>query len=170
MVENPLASAGDERYVGSIPGQRRSPGGGNDNLPQYPCQENFTDRGAWWATAHGVAKELDFTEHLSTSHKLTLVKHTFQRFVAYSELYIHRHHQILEPVNHPLKKPFTHQQSLTISHPPFPVINLLSVSTNDLSQTFDMNGGIQYVAFCDQLLLLSTIFLKNPCFSTSLFL
>ena len=25
--------------------------------------ENLMDRGAWWATAHGVAKELDTTEH-----------------------------------------------------------------------------------------------------------
>ena len=25
--------------------------------------ENPTDRGAWWATAHGVAKELDMAEH-----------------------------------------------------------------------------------------------------------
>ena len=26
------------------------------------------DRGAWWATVHGVAKELDTTEQLSLSH------------------------------------------------------------------------------------------------------
>ena len=34
VVKNPLAKAGD---VGSIPGIGRSPGGGNDNLPQYSC-------------------------------------------------------------------------------------------------------------------------------------
>ena len=35
---------------------RRSPGEGNDNPPQYSCLGNPTDRGAWRATVHGVAK------------------------------------------------------------------------------------------------------------------
>ena len=46
-------SAGDP---GSIPGSGRSPGEGNGNPLQYPCLENPTDRGAWQATVHGVAK------------------------------------------------------------------------------------------------------------------
>ena len=41
---------------GSIPGLGRSPGEGNGNLLQDYCLENPMDRGAWWATAHGVAK------------------------------------------------------------------------------------------------------------------
>ena len=44
-----------------IPGLGRSPGGGNGNLFQYPCLGNPTDRGAWWATVHGVTKESDLT-------------------------------------------------------------------------------------------------------------
>ena len=40
----------------SIPGSGRSPGEGNGNLLQYFCLENPMDRGAWWATVHGVAK------------------------------------------------------------------------------------------------------------------
>ena len=39
-----------------IPGLGRSPGEGNGNLLQYSCLENPMDRGAWWATIHGVAK------------------------------------------------------------------------------------------------------------------
>ena len=39
-----------------IPGSRRSPGEGNGYPFQYSCLENSTDRGAWWATVHGVAK------------------------------------------------------------------------------------------------------------------
>ena len=32
------------------------PGEGNGNPFQYSCLENPMDRGAWWATVHGVAK------------------------------------------------------------------------------------------------------------------
>ena len=49
------ASIRDARDVGLIPGSGRSPGEGNGNLPQYSCLENPMDRGAWWATVHGVA-------------------------------------------------------------------------------------------------------------------
>ena len=51
-----LASEGDIRDVSSIPRSGRSPGEGNDNPLQYSCLENPTDRGAWSATGHGVAK------------------------------------------------------------------------------------------------------------------
>ena len=40
----------------SIPGSGRSHGEGNGNPPQYSCLENPLDRGAWWATVHGVTK------------------------------------------------------------------------------------------------------------------
>ena len=53
MVKNPPANAGD---AGSIPGSGRSPGGGNGNPFQYSYLGNPMDRGAWWATVHGVAK------------------------------------------------------------------------------------------------------------------
>ena len=49
----PACNAGD---LGSIPGSGRFPGGGNGNPLQYCCLENPTDRGAWRATVHGVAK------------------------------------------------------------------------------------------------------------------
>ena len=38
---------------------------GNDNSLQYFCLENSLDRGAWWATVHGVAKS-DTSEHTHT--------------------------------------------------------------------------------------------------------
>ena len=56
VVKNPTANAGDERDAGSIPGQGRSPGEGNGNPLQYSCLENLTDRGAYQATVHRVAK------------------------------------------------------------------------------------------------------------------
>ena len=56
MIKNPPANAGDVRDEGSILGLGRSPGGGHGNPPQYSCLENFTERGAWRATVHGVTK------------------------------------------------------------------------------------------------------------------
>ena len=41
----------------SIPGLGRSPGVGNGNPLQYSCLENPVDRGARWATVHGVTKK-----------------------------------------------------------------------------------------------------------------
>ena len=56
MVRNPPANAGDIRDLGSIPGSGSSPGGQQSNLLQNSCLESPMDRGAWWATVHGVAK------------------------------------------------------------------------------------------------------------------
>ena len=61
VVKNSPANAGDVGDAGLIPGSGRSPGGGHGNPLQYSCLENPMDRGAWWATVHGV-KELDTTE------------------------------------------------------------------------------------------------------------
>ena len=56
MVQNLSAKVGD---TGSIPGLGRFPEGGNGYQLQYFCLENSMDRGAWWATVHGVTKESD---------------------------------------------------------------------------------------------------------------
>ena len=49
-------SDGNAGELGSIPGSGRCPGEGNGNPLQYSCLEKPIDRGAWWATVHGVAK------------------------------------------------------------------------------------------------------------------
>ena len=41
---------------GLISEQGRSPGEENGYPLQYSCLENSMDRGAWWATLHGVTK------------------------------------------------------------------------------------------------------------------
>ena len=38
-------------------------GDGNGNPLQCSCLENPMDKGAWWATAHGVAKRLTTNGH-----------------------------------------------------------------------------------------------------------
>ena len=53
MVKNLPANTRD---MGLIPGLGRSPGKGDGNLLQYSCLENPMDRGAWWATAHGIIR------------------------------------------------------------------------------------------------------------------
>ena len=52
-VKASACNAGD---LSSIPGLGRPPGEGNGNPLQYSCLENPMDRGAWWATVHGVTK------------------------------------------------------------------------------------------------------------------
>ena len=48
-------NAGDP---GLVPVLGQSPGEGNSNPLQYSCLGNPKDRGAWWATDHGVTKRV----------------------------------------------------------------------------------------------------------------
>ena len=70
----PACNAGDR---GSIPGLGKFPGEGNGNPLQYSCLENPTDRGAWWATVHGVAKSrTQLSDFTFTSPGTVLLKGT----------------------------------------------------------------------------------------------
>ena len=55
MGKNTPANAGDIRDTVSVPGSGRSLGAGRGNPLQYSCLKNPMDRGARWATVHGVA-------------------------------------------------------------------------------------------------------------------
>ena len=62
----PCGSAGKESAcnagdLGLTLGLGRCPGEGNGNPLQYSWLKNSRDRGVWWATVLGVAKELDVT-------------------------------------------------------------------------------------------------------------
>ena len=56
MVKKVPTNARDARDVGLIPRSGRFCGGGHGNPLQYSCWKNPMDRGAWWATVHGVVK------------------------------------------------------------------------------------------------------------------
>ena len=71
VVKNPPANAGD---AGLIPGSGRSPGERNGNPLWYSCLETSMDRGAWWASVHGVAK---IRTQLRCEEKVQLIYHTF---------------------------------------------------------------------------------------------
>ena len=89
-----VCNAGDS---GSIPELGRSPREGNGNPLQYSCLENAMNRGAWWATVHGVAKSWTW---LSDSHTHT---HT----------HTHTH---ISSVNYPLRiLPFYHTSFSMVS-------------------------------------------------------
>ena len=75
LVKKLPANARDARTMGLIPGSGRSSRGGNGNPLQYSYLENSAGRGAWRATAHGVA-ELDTTEQLRI-HTKCIYKHFF---------------------------------------------------------------------------------------------
>ena len=63
--KEPVSNAGN---AGSISGSRKSPGEGTGDPLQYPCLQNYIERGAWWATVHGVA---------NNQTRLTLSLHQF---------------------------------------------------------------------------------------------
>ena len=76
VVKNTPANARDVRDMGLIPGSGGSPGAGHSNLLQCSCLENSMDRGAWWATVHGVTKSWTRLKWLNT-HARTLGPPTF---------------------------------------------------------------------------------------------
>ena len=67
-MKNTLANARDTGDTGLIPGSGRFPKEGNGNPLQYSHLKNPMDGGDWGATVHGVAKESDTTEGLSSAH------------------------------------------------------------------------------------------------------
>ena len=65
LVKNLPTSAGDTSLILGLGG---SSGEGNGNPLQYTCLENPMDRGAWWGTVCGVAKESDMTQRLNNNN------------------------------------------------------------------------------------------------------
>ena len=60
------------RNVSSVPEWGRSPGGRHGSPLQCSCPENPMDRGAWWATVHGITKSRTRLKQLSIHTKIKL--------------------------------------------------------------------------------------------------
>ena len=52
----PAMAKPQETWIRSLSELGKCPGGGNDNPLQYSCLDNPMDKGARWATVHGVMK------------------------------------------------------------------------------------------------------------------
>ena len=85
QIKNLPANAGDTRYMSLIPELTRSPGEGNGNPLQQSCLENPMDRGASWATVHGVTKswtrlrDYATTKYVYTSEYCAAFKAVFSK-------------------------------------------------------------------------------------------
>ena len=69
-VKNPPANPGVVLDAGSIPGSKRSPGGGHGDPLQYSCLENPTVREAWRITVHRVTQSWTRLKRLSMHARL----------------------------------------------------------------------------------------------------
>ena len=58
----------------SSPGWGRSPGEGGGNPLQCSRLGNPMDRGAWWATVHGVTKETQLSDQTTNRLNLALLQ------------------------------------------------------------------------------------------------
>ena len=73
------------------------PEGGHGSPLQYSCLENLMDRGAWWATVHGVAKSQTWLKQLS--------KHTCIHI--YTVVHIYEPHGCTPETNTTLQTSYT---------------------------------------------------------------
>ena len=85
MVKNLPANAGGAKDLGLIPGSGRSPGIGNGS-PLSILAWKVMDRGAWWATVHGVAS--------THTHRPTHTHPNTPRGHIHRELYLKFHPHI----------------------------------------------------------------------------
>ena len=117
VVKNSPASEGEVRDVGSISRRERFPGGGHGSPFPYSCLKNPMDRGAWWATVHGVTqsltqpKQLGMHTNIGThdhhccshrKHHTQLLKENVGRYCGRPDLFSkgsQKHHLLMKSVH-----------------------------------------------------------------------
>ena len=79
--QEPACQCRRDKRFGLIPGSGKSPGKGNGNPFQYSRLEHPMDRGACWATIHGVAQSRPLLKQLSTrTHDLGIMTSSYWFF------------------------------------------------------------------------------------------
>ena len=73
-VKNLLVNAGDLRDRGSVPGWKRSPGGGHGNPLQFSCLENSMDRGDLQVQSIGLHRVRHDSSDLARTHRRIALK------------------------------------------------------------------------------------------------
>ena len=88
MVKNlPAMQKTWVQSLGSVPGLESFPGEGNGNPLQKSCLKSPRDRGAWWATIHGVAKsQTQLSDLFFCFTQLTPFKHAHILFLDFQPL------------------------------------------------------------------------------------
>ena len=93
-------SACSARDPGSITGSGRSPGEGNGNLLQYSCLENSRDRGACWATVHGVAKSWTPLKKITLCFQFKIIKNNNRSIHCILTFFLHLFNQLGPDINY----------------------------------------------------------------------
>ena len=134
LVKNLPANARDAWL---IPGSKRFAGGRNGNPIQYSCLGNLVDRRAWWATVHGVPKQLTHTHHLNIDRSLQSVQ--FSRSVVSDSLRPHESQHTRPPC--PSPTPGVHSDSRPSSQWCHPAISSCVVPFSSCPQSLPASGS-----------------------------
>ena len=94
-----------------IPGWGRSPGEGNGNTLYYSCLENSMDRGAQWATVHGVAKSR--TQLIDPASKQASYRATWAYTMMYEYQFQYKYFNCEDKLKLFLKNKQSHELILT---------------------------------------------------------
>ena len=93
MLKNLPANAGDIRDMGLIPESGRSSGGGHDNHSSTLAWRIPMDRGAWWATVHGVAKSGEWLRTHTERYRQRYTNHN--RWISLMNYYKRKHFYVI---------------------------------------------------------------------------
>ena len=78
MEKNPAVYAGECSRRGFNFWVRKIPGAGNGNPLQFSCLGNPRDRGAWWASVHGVTKSRTELRDWAGTHSSQIISKSLE--------------------------------------------------------------------------------------------
>ena len=145
MVKNLPANVRAARNVGSIPGSGRSPGERNGNPLQYSWLKNPTDRGAWQAIVHRVAKSQTWLKQLSRHIRIQFSSVQFSRSVVSDSLPPHELQHSRPPC--PPPTPRVYSNSCPLNQWCHPNISPSVISFSSCPQSLPASGSFPMSQF-----------------------